>query len=127
VLGYWHHRIDDSLSLLTQQARDENPWVRLSAVLAAQRIPSAGAFGAAMNAVNFPADEMMNFELRKTALVLQKFWYPAFKSAGLTLDNDPRQISFALIAIRSPEATATLLQLLNDGKISLDRQRELLE
>ncbi len=126
VLGYWHDRVPDALSLFAAQARDENIAVRLSAVLAAQRIPSVAAFEAAMIALEKRTDDMLDFELRKTALVLQRYWYPEFQAGRLGMQNDARRISFALIAIHSPEGVPKLLELLQAGKIRPEHRLELL-
>jgi putative heme-binding domain-containing protein len=126
VLGYWQDHLPDTLALLAAQVRDENIQVRLSAVLAAQRIPSAGAFAVALNALDQRTDDMLTFELRKTALVLQRYWYPPFQSGKLSLNDNARQISFALIAIRSPEGVLKLIELFKAGKISHEHQPELL-
>jgi putative heme-binding domain-containing protein len=126
VLGYWHDRVPDALALLTAQARDENIRVRLSAILAAQRIPSAASFEAAMNALDQRTDDMVDFELRKAALILQRYWYPEFQAGRLTLQNDPQKIAFALIAMHSAEANPKLLELFQAGKIKPEHQLELL-
>ncbi|HTL28401.1 MAG TPA: PVC-type heme-binding CxxCH protein [Tepidisphaeraceae bacterium] len=126
VLGTWNDRLPDALPLLAAQAQDENVQVRLNAILAAQRIPSAGAFEAALSVLDRPANPMLEFELRKAALVLRPYWYPPFQSGQLTLGGDARRISFALISLRDPSAVPKLLEIFHDGKLPADRQTELL-
>jgi putative heme-binding domain-containing protein len=126
VLGHWHDHLPDRLALLAAQARDEDARVRLAAVLAAQRIPAAGALEAAATALDRATDPMLDFELGKAARVLRPYWYPEFQAGRLTLDNDARRISFALIALRSADAVPKLLELLAAGKIAREHQADLL-
>ncbi len=126
VLADWHDRVPDALTLLATAARDENIRVRLSAVLAAQHFPSAAAFETALIALDQRTDTMLDFELRKAALVLRKYWYPAYQSGRVTFNNDPKRLAFALIAIKSPEAVPKLLDLLKSNQIPVDRQTDLL-
>jgi putative heme-binding domain-containing protein len=126
VLGYWHDRVPDSMALLSAVTGDENMPVRMYAVLAAQRIPSAAAFEAALNALDHPMDAILDFELHKTALVLQPYWYPAFQSGQLTFNNDPKRVAYALGAVRAPDVVPKLLGLLQSGKIPPTQQADLL-
>ncbi|HZZ44156.1 MAG TPA: PVC-type heme-binding CxxCH protein [Tepidisphaeraceae bacterium] len=126
VLGYWFDQVPDSIGLLNAACGDENMQVRLYAVLAAQRIPSSAAFEAALNALDHPTDEILDFELHKTALVLQPYWYPQFQSQKLTFNNDPKRVAFALVAIHAADAVPRLLDLLQSGKIPASQQTELL-
>jgi putative heme-binding domain-containing protein len=126
VLGAWNDRVPDALPLLAAQAQDENVQVRVNAVLAAQRIPSAGAFEAALGALDRPTNAMLEFELRKAALVLRPYWYPQFQSGQLTLGGDARRISFALIALRDQVAVPRLLEIFQGGKLPRESEAELL-
>ena len=126
VLAEWHDRVPDTLSLLATEAHDKNIRVRLNSVLAAQHIPSAAAFEAALNALDQRTDAMLDFELRKTALVLRKYWYPAYQSGQLTFQNDPKRIAFALIAIKAARSRPKLLDLLKSNQIPPERQADLL-
>ena len=124
VLGNWQDQIPDATQLLATQAKDQNMRVRLGAVLAAQMVPSAKAFDAALDALDRPTDALLNFELKKAALVLKQYWYPAYKEGSLTFENDPRKICFALLSAGEPEDAPKLLTLLQGGQLPPNLQTE---
>lgn len=126
VLGFWQDRLADPVGLVATQARDSNLRVRLEAVLAAQRIPQAGSLEAALGALGRPTDPVLDFELRKAALVLKPYWYPALLSTQVTFGNDPRHLSFALASARIADAVPKLLELYASGKIAPESRPELL-
>ena len=126
VLGYWFDRVPNGIALLGSATGDENMPVRMYAVLAAQRIPSAAAFEAALNALDHPTDAILDFELHKTALVLEPYWYPPFQSGQLTFNNDAKRVAYALVAVRAADAVPKLLDLLQSGKIPVSQQADLL-
>jgi putative heme-binding domain-containing protein len=126
VLGEWQDRLKDPVGLVAVQARDRNLRVRLEAVLAAERIPLPGSLEAALQALDFPTDSLLDFELRKATLVLKPYWYPAFLSRQVTFDNDPRHLSFALSSARISDAVPKLLELYAQGKIPPQGRADLL-
>jgi putative heme-binding domain-containing protein len=126
VLGYWHDRLTDPALLLATQADDPSMCVRLNAVLAAQRVPSAAALESALHALDHPGDAYMAFELQKAAEVLKPYWYPQFQAGQFTFGGNAKRLSLALESIKAPDAVEQLLAMLSAGKIARDSQPEVL-
>ncbi|MCH2580351.1 MAG: HEAT repeat domain-containing protein, partial [Planctomycetes bacterium] len=61
VLGRWHDRLDNPLALLKQRAADENPRVRLEALVAASDVRTAGSIAVVARAADGPTDRFINF------------------------------------------------------------------
>jgi putative heme-binding domain-containing protein len=127
VLGYWADRIPNAERLLGVQARDPHPRVRLEAVLAAGRLPSAPAAEAALGALDRPTDSLLDFALRRTTLLLRSSWYPAFQSGKTVFGGNSKHLSFALQTIRAPDAVPALAAMLEAGKVPADSQPGVLQ
>ena len=94
VIGHWADRLQDPVALLYQQAADDSARVRLEAVVAAARIPSASAMEAAATVVDQPMDEFLNNALTQAVHALKPFWKPALDSGQLTFGNKPARMEF---------------------------------
>jgi putative heme-binding domain-containing protein len=117
VLGAWSDRLGDAVRLLAAQASDPHPRVRLEAVLAAARVPSAAAAEAALHALDHPTDPLLDFALRQTLGILKPYWYPDLQAGRLTFGGRARPLAFALEAVRAPDAVPTLAGLYKAGKV----------
>jgi len=126
VLGAWQGPLEDPVRGVGIQAADPNLRVRLEAVLAAERIPQAGSLEAALHALHFPIDPLLDFELRKATLVLKPYWYPGFLSGSVSFGHDPRALSFALSSAKIADAAPKLLELYASGKIAPESRADLL-
>jgi putative heme-binding domain-containing protein len=126
VLGYWAERVFGAEKLLAIQAQDANPRVRLEAVLAAGRLPSAGAAEAALAALDRSTDPLLDFALRRTTILLRPYWYPAFQAGTTLFAGNPRRLAFALEAIRAPDAVPALATLFRTGKVPAENQGSVL-
>jgi putative heme-binding domain-containing protein len=127
VLGYLHDRVPGSDGLLAAQARDPHPRVRLEAVLAAGRVPSAAAAQAALAALDRPLDPLLDFALRRTAVLLRPHWYPEFRAGRVTFGGDGKRLAFALQAIRAPDAVPDLAALFRAGKVPAENRADVLQ
>jgi putative heme-binding domain-containing protein len=126
VLGAWSDRIACVDRLLARQASDPHARVRLEAVLAASRIPSASAVDAALRALDGPGDPLLDFALRKAVLLLKPYWYPAFQEGKFTFEGRVKPLTFALEAIRAPEALQALADLYRAGKVPRENEVDVL-
>jgi putative heme-binding domain-containing protein len=127
VLGYWADRVPDAAKLLKVQAGDSHPRVRLEAVLAASRTPSAAAAEAALAALDRPTNPLLDLALRKTAVLLRPHWYPAFQAGKTAFQGNSKHLSFALQAIRAPDAVPALSVLFQAGKVPAENQASVLQ
>jgi putative heme-binding domain-containing protein len=126
VLGAWADRVDGAVRLLAAQASDPNARVRLEAVLAAGRIPSAEAAAAALRALDRPQGPLLDFALARTATLLKPYWYPEFRAGRLTFGGRARALAFALQTARAADALPALAKLLQDGKVPAENRADVL-
>lgn len=120
VIGEWHDRLPDAVAWLATMAADPHPRVRLEAVLAATHIPSAAALESAFVAVDYPLDPLLEFSLRRAAAVLTPYWQPAFQAGTLTFDGKSNRLTFFLQAVKVPDATRRLAELVSRGSVTGD-------
>jgi mono/diheme cytochrome c family protein len=92
VAGMWADRLPESLQLLRERVQDENPRVRLEAVVAASYVPKPEAVEVVAAAVDRPRDPFLDYAMRQSARALQPRWASAFASNQLhftsTAQND---------------------------------------
>lgn len=83
VAGMWADRLPESLTLLRERVQDENPRVRLEAVVAASYVPKAEAVEIVAAAVDLPRDPFLDYAIRQSARASQSRWAAAFTSGQL--------------------------------------------
>jgi glucose/arabinose dehydrogenase len=120
VLGAWADRLPDPYPLLAALTADADARVRLEAVLAASRLPTPRALDVALLALDQPADPLVDFAMKRTAIILRPYWYPEFQQGRMTFAGRPRALAFALQAIKAPDALPQLAKLLMSGQIPAD-------
>lgn len=120
VVGEWHDRLPDAVAWLATLAADPHPRVRLEAVLAATHIPSAAAIESAFVALDHPLDPLLEFSLRKAAIVLAPYWRPAFQAGQLPFDGKSNRLTFVLQAVKAPDASPRLADLVSRGAVTGD-------
>jgi putative membrane-bound dehydrogenase-like protein len=84
VAGMWAHGVPEALHFLRERARDENPRVRLEAVVAASYVPRAEAVEVVAAAVDAPRDPFLDYAIRASARALQPRWAGPFAANKLT-------------------------------------------
>ncbi len=131
VVAHWASHLESAAELVAPKVADENPRVRLEAVRALSDIALQSGrpelLPLAMKALDHPIDPFLDYALYKTCIDLQPLWMPAFKAGKLSSWADPRHLTYALQAVKSPEAIATLLAQLRDGKLPTESHRDVLE
>jgi putative heme-binding domain-containing protein len=124
-------RVPDSgdspiLKLLAEQVRDEHPRVRLEAVRALSLIPQPRSAELAMQALDRPMDQFVDFALWQTARDLQPHWLPVVQQASrsdeMGFGGNPRHIVFALQAIGTPAVVRPLVTLLREGTVPRENE-----
>ncbi len=126
VLGVWSDRVPDAVRWLSIQVADASPRVRLEAVQALARVPSAEAVQVGMRALDQPVDPILEFALTKLAILHKSRWQPEFQAGRLTFDGNARRTAFALKAIRG-DAVPTLVGLVLKDKVHKDNLVEVLQ
>ncbi len=87
VAGMWSQRIPEALAFLRERVQDENPRVRLEAVVAASYVPKAEAVGVVAAAVDRPRDPFLDYAMRQSARASQSRWAKAFTANELKLGS----------------------------------------
>jgi putative membrane-bound dehydrogenase-like protein len=83
VAGMWAERLPNTLQLLRERVQDENPRVRLEAVIAASYVPKPEAVEVVAAAVDRPRDPFLDYAMRQSARALQPRWAAAFAANRL--------------------------------------------
>jgi putative heme-binding domain-containing protein len=87
IVGRWHDRLDDALELLSHRVVDNDPQVRMEAVLACASIPSARSIAVASRVVDLPMDEWLDYALTQAVHHLKPHWSPAFHRGEFSFDR----------------------------------------
>jgi putative heme-binding domain-containing protein len=124
VVYHWHARLSDPLALLTERVNDDHPRVRLEAVNALRQLDSLPAAEAAMQALDRPVDQFIDFALWLTARELQSHWLPQLQAGKAVFNGNVNRLTFALKAAESAQVVGTLVALLKDDKVEAGRRGE---
>ncbi|MES2572122.1 MAG: PVC-type heme-binding CxxCH protein [Verrucomicrobiota bacterium] len=77
VIGNWATRLSDPLALLRERIADENPRVRLEAVVAGSYVEKPEAAEVVLGAMDKPRDRFIDYSLSQSLRALQPRWQPA--------------------------------------------------
>ena len=116
VLYHW----PDSASVLATVVHDDHPRVRREAVTALSRVASPDAANVALQVLDHPMDEYLDFALWRTCRILEPHWFPAFQRREIDFDGDATRMAFALQAIEKQAALAPLVDLLRTNPNQAD-------
>ena len=111
---------DPKLRLLARLVADDSPRVRLEAVRALAKIPSAKSAELALSVLDKPMDPFLDYALWLTINDLADPWIAAIKSGEWKVEGHEKQLEFGLKAIESAKASAVLGQLLGDRPLPRD-------
>jgi putative heme-binding domain-containing protein len=117
AVGGWADRLADPLALLAPLVADEDPRVRLRAVVSCSYIAPPGAVGVALGAVERPVDEFTRYALDQTVYALKPQWISALKSGTLDLGGADRaaRLSALVRFDGTPDTVEALRDLLRRG------------
>jgi mono/diheme cytochrome c family protein len=91
VAGAWAEQLPEILKVLEQRVRDENPRVRLEAVVAASYVPKPEAVQVVTAALNMERDPFLDYAIRQSARALQPQWASALSAKKLTFGGSATQ------------------------------------
>jgi azurin len=104
VVGYWHDRLDDPLSLLAETVNDDSGLVRLETVrMLSYFVDSARAAEIALQAVNHEVDPEMDYTLTETMRTLQPAWRAAIRSGEPFAEDNPAGVKRLLSSLGKAE------------------------
>lgn len=99
---------------------DSHPRVRLEALRAVAKVPSAETATLALSVLNHPMDRFLDYALWLTINDLAEPWVAALKSGEWTIAGREKQLEFALKAIEPQLASTVLTDLLAKNPIPRD-------
>src|SRR2546429_5114765 len=111
---------DPRLVPLARLIADENPRVRLEALRALAKIPSAKSAELALSVLDKPTDPFLDYALWLTINDLADPWIAAIKSGEWKVAGHEKQLEFGLKAMESAKASLVLGQLLGDQPLPQD-------
>jgi putative heme-binding domain-containing protein len=109
-----------ALELLAARVVDEHPRVRLEALRALARIPTARAAELALSTLDKAMDPFLDYALWLTINDLAQPWLAAVKSGAWKVEGHERQLEFGLKAIEPAQASEVLGQLLGGKPLPRD-------
>ena len=127
VLGYWQHELAAPLKLLATQVSDEHPRVRLEAVHALAKNPTAEAMALALTVLDAPMDHFLDYALHVAAKRLEPQWLAALENGSLDFRGKAHHLEFALRSVGSGRVVAQLIRLLGSDSVPKERRAALLE
>ena len=127
VLGCWQNRLKMPLDLLARRVADDFPRVRLEALRALARIPSARAADLALSVLNKPMDTFLDYAAWLTINDLAQPWIAAVESGAWKPEGREKQLEFALKSIEPALARNLLSKLLAGKTIPRDGSGGLIE
>ncbi len=109
-----------TLELLAPRIADEHPRVRLEALRALARIPTARAAELALSVLDKPLDPKIDYALWLTINDLAEPWLAALKSGAWKIAGREKQLEFGLKAVQPAQASAVLGQLIGEQPLPKD-------
>ena len=139
VLSFWQNRSADSLSartgvvdgtrgqavrapidLLASAVGDSHPRVRLEAVRALGKIPSARSAELVLSALDNPTDNFLEYAIWLSINELAKPWLEAVRSGAWKVEGREKQLEYGLKAVEPELASAALTELLKMHPLARD-------
>lgn len=108
-----------SVEDLVSAVNDPHPQVRREAVTTLGQYSSATAVMIALQALDHPMDEFLDFALWRTCRWLEAHWLPAFQRGAMS-ELDADQITFALKAVEKPQALRPLVAMVRENPSEAD-------
>jgi len=120
VLGAWHDRIDDPVSLLAAGVADDHPRVRLEALRVLGQMPSATSAALALSVLDKPMDRHLEYGLWLTITELAEPWIASIESGDWKVAGHEAQLMFGLEAIEPALSGRVLAKVLPDQTLPGD-------
>jgi putative heme-binding domain-containing protein len=103
---------DPRLDMLAKLARDPAPAVRVEALRALAKIPTAEAAALALGVLDLPMDPTLDYALWLTINDLAEPWIAALQGGAWKPEGREKQLEFALRALRPEQAGRVLADVL---------------
>src|SRR5438876_6550255 len=111
---------EEQLDTLAKLVRDDSPRVRLEALRALAKIPTAKSAELALSVLDRTMDPFLDYALWLTINDLADPWIAAIQSSEWKVEGHEKQLEFGLKAIEPEKASMVLGQLLGDKPLPQD-------
>jgi len=126
VVGAWADRLAEPLALLRPLVADEQPRVRLQAVVACTYVPKSEAMEVAAIAADFPTDKFLTYALNQAVFALKPNWLAPFKAGNLNLENKPARLGLLIRADGTADTLQTVRELVDSSTATSARRESFL-
>ena len=113
---------DPRLVPLARLVQDDSPKVRLEALRALAKIPSAESAALALSVLNRPMDPALDYALWLTVNELAEPWIAALQAGTWKPEGQEKQLEFALKALKPDQASRVLSQVLASRPLTREGQ-----
>ena len=120
VLAAWEDRLPSSPQVLARLVNDSHPRVRIEAVRALAKIPTANSTELVLSVLNKPMDPFLDYAVWLSINDLAKPWVEAIQTGVWKPDGHEKQLEFGLQAIEPEMASAVLSQILKSKPLARD-------
>ncbi|MDB4455769.1 hypothetical protein N9133_00815 [Akkermansiaceae bacterium] len=124
VIYHRHEEIPEVDELIAKAVRDDSAQVRLWAVSCLAQRPSAESVPLALEVLNQPMDEALDFALWSIVREHEKEWVPLYESGRLTFNGNLKQLVFAMTALEKPLSLASVFEGLQSGLLKGENRSE---
>ena len=122
ITGRWADRIKDPLGLLAALARDENPRVRMEAVLAAGQIPQMESIQVVAMASERDMDRSLEYAFTQAVHHLKPHWEEPFEKGRLTFSK-MSHVAAVLNRAGSKNMVGKLRGVADNGSLSKEQRK----
>ena len=126
VVSDWHPLLWSPVDLLSVRVADDFPRVRLEAVRALARIPSARSAELILSALNHRMDEFLDYAVWLSINELAEPWIKAIETGVWKAEGREKQLEFGLKAIQPAQASRVLSKLIAGKPIGSGNMIELI-
>ncbi len=126
VLSFWVDRVPNPLELLAPRVHDSFARVRVEALRALGRIPTARAAELALSVVDEPMDDFIDYACWLTINDLARPWLDAVQSGAWKIEGREKQLQFGLKAV-DPSLAGAVIKTLAAKPIPRDGSGSMIE
>ncbi len=120
VLSAWENRLPNASEVLARLVKDTHPRVRIEAVRALAKIPTAKSAELVLSVLNAPMDPFLDYAVWLSINDLAQPWVDAIQTGDWKPAGREKQLEFGLQAIEPEMASAVLGKLLKNKPLSRD-------
>lgn len=117
VMYHRHQEIEDPFKVLEEAIGDENAQVRLWAISCLAQLKGQRSVELALQALDQPMDDKLDFALWSLVREKETDWLPAFTDGSLKFDGKINHLLFAARALSKPIGTEAIFTALEKGKL----------